>query len=134
FARAFEEEEVAGTPAVEAVEAEPIGADLVPGDAAPEPADAEAWGSLFLSPRWAWPAMEGVPTEPPPAAVAVEAVAAATMPNAARLPALAAARPAAIPAAAEARPAAAHKRPEWSELVASLRKDIERRRVEPPQR
>jgi hypothetical protein len=56
--------------------------------------------------------MEGVPTEPRAAVVAVEAV------------------------AAEARPAAApHKRdrPEWSELVASLRKDIERRRVEPPQ-
>ena len=37
-------------------------------------------------------------------------------------------------AVAEARPAPVpHKRPEWSELVASLRKDIERRRVEPPQ-
>jgi len=51
------------------------------------------------------------------------------------MPALAAARPAPAPApaVAEPRPAAAHKRPEWSELVASLRKDIERRRVEPPQ-
>ena len=34
--------------------------------------------------------------------------------------------------ASRARGAQAH-RPEWSDLVASLRKDIERRRVEPPQ-
>jgi hypothetical protein len=48
-------------------------------------------------------------------------------------PALAATRPAPAPAAAEPRHAPAHKRPEWGELVASLRKDIERRRVEPPE-
>jgi len=67
--------------------------------------------------------MEGVPTEMPSALAAVEAAVAVPV-------AVAAA------AVAEARPAPApHKRdrPEWSELVASLRKDIERRRVEPPQ-
>ena len=81
-------------------------------DAAPEPADAEPWISAVLSPRWAWPAMEGVPTEPPAVFVPVDVAVAVT----------------------EARPApASHKRPEWGELVASLRKDIERRRVVPPQ-
>jgi hypothetical protein len=48
-----------------------------------------------------------------------------------------AAPPAAAPAAPAPRVAAAsgskRDRPEWSELVASLRKDIERRRVEPPE-
>jgi hypothetical protein len=88
---------------------------IIPGEAKRQPSDAEPWISSFLSPRWTWPAMEGPPTEPPAAFVHVEA---------------------AVAAEAEARPApAAHKRdrPEWSELVASLRKDIERRRVEPPQ-
>ena len=88
------------------------------GDAKRRPSDAEPWISTFLSPRWAWPTMEGVPTEPPAVFVPAEAAVAA------------------VAAVAEARPApAAHKRdrPEWSELVASLRKDIERRRVEPPQ-
>ena len=102
-ARAFEAETIDSAPVVE---------DVNPEDAEPEPADAEPWVSAFLSPRWAWPVMEGVPTEPPAALVAVEV------------------------AVAEARSAPApHKRdrPEWSELVASLRKDIERRRVEPPQ-
>jgi hypothetical protein len=113
--RAPSKEEVAGTPVADALEAEAIGAEIVPSEAAPEPADAEAWGSLFLSPRWAWPAMEGVPTEPPPAAVAVEAVAAATMPTAARLPALAAARPAAIrPPPSEARRGAPSSGAGWS--------------------
>jgi hypothetical protein len=53
-----------------------------------------------------------------------------------KLPSLTVPR-AAMPAAAAPRPAAAagakSGRPEWSELVASLRKDIERRRTEPPQ-
>ena len=123
FARAFEDEEVAGVPVVEASASKTV-EDIDTEDAAPAPADAEPWGSVFLSPRWGWPAMEGVPTEHPAAFAAVEAVAAVAQPRPARMPA---------PAVAEPRHAPAHKRPEWGELVASLRKDIERRRVEPPQ-
>ena len=135
FARAFEDEEVAGVPLAQAIDSESV-EDLDTEDAEPAPTDAEPWGSLFLSPHRAWPRMEGVPTEQPAAFAAVEAVAAvaqATSPT--RMPALAVPRPAPAPAPAVAEPrhAAAHKRPEWSELVASLRKDIERRRVEPPQ-
>ena len=131
FARAFEDEEVAGVPLVQAIDSEAV-EDIDPEDAEPAPTDAEPWGSLFLSPHRAWPKMEGVPTEQPGALAAVEAVAAVAQASPVRMPALAA-RPAPAPAVAEPRPAAAHKRPEWSELVASLRKDIERRRVEPPQ-
>ena len=133
FARAFEDEEVAGVPIVQASASETV-EDIDTGDAEPTPTDAEPWvGSLFLSPRFGWPAMEGVSTEHPSAPAAAEAVAAVAKPTPARIPAVAAARPAPAPAVAEPRHAPAHKRPEWGELVASLRKDIERRRVEPPQ-
>jgi hypothetical protein len=105
-------EPVAGAAAASASAYTRAADSINPADAKRQPSDAEPWISSFLSPRWAWPAMEGPPTEPAAAFVHAEA------------------------AVAEARPApAAHKRdrPEWSELVASLRKDIERRRVEPPQ-
>jgi len=100
-------------------------ADANPEDAEPWPSDAEPWVSASLSPRGGWPAMEGVPTELP------SAFAAAAVEVPVPVAVVAAAAP-----VVEARPAPApHKsnRPEWSELVASLRKDIERRRVEPPQ-
>ena len=104
FARAFEDEEVAGVPLVQAIDSE-SGEDIDPEDAEPAPTDAEPWGSLFLSPHRAWPRMEGVPTEQPVALAAVEAVAAvAQAASPARMPALAAARPAPAPAVAEPRP------------------------------
>jgi hypothetical protein len=135
FARAFEDEEVAAVPVVQAKASKTV--DIDTEDAEPAPTDAEPWaGSLFMAPRSGWPAMEGVPTDHPPAPPALataEAVAAVAKPSPAKLPALSATRPAPAPAAAEPRQAPAHKRPEWGELVASLRKDIERRRVEPPQ-
>jgi hypothetical protein len=104
-ARAFEAETADGAPAVE---------DIYSAEAEPQPTDAEPWGSAFMVPQGPWPATEGVRTEPVVAAAPT---------------------PVDVPAV-EARPAAAphkHGRPEWGELVASLRKDIERRRTDPPQ-
>jgi len=144
-ALAFTSERVAGADTFE---------DISPEEAAPRRTAAEPWVATFQSPRWVWPVMEGVPAETPAAFIAAEIAVAETRPAMMEArPAIAEARPAmaearravaaARPVAAEARPVAAearpapapHKRdrPEWSELVASLRKDIERRRVDPPQ-
>jgi hypothetical protein len=114
--------------------------DVDAGFAQPEPADAEFWMAASLTPRRAWPIIEGVPTESPiPASAPIEAAEATAPPRSARVPALTEPRPAPAPAPAVADPRSApapapHKRdrPEWGELVASLRKDIERRRVDPP--
>jgi hypothetical protein len=77
-------------------------------DAPAEAGDVEPWVAAALGRPHAWPALEGMPAE-----IFVEA-----------------ARPVAeAPRAAAAPPA--RERTEWTELVASLRKDIERRRTEP---
>jgi hypothetical protein len=75
--------------------------------AGPDPDDVEPWISASLARLYTWPVLEGVPAE-----IVIEPV----KPEPAR------------PLAA----AATHTRErEWTELVASLRQDIERRRVEP---
>ena len=78
----------------------------------PEANDTEAWASGSLNKPSNWPALEGVPAE-----IVIEPV----KPEPVR------------PVAAVAPPARDVREREWTELVASLRQDIERRRVEPQQ-
>jgi hypothetical protein len=104
-ARAFEAEPTDSAPPAD---------DVYPAGAEPEPTDDEPWGSAFMVPRGEW--LEKPEALPTPVAAAASA-------------------PIEVPAAEARHAPAPHKRdrPEWSELVASLRKDIERRRVDPPQ-
>ena len=104
-AHAFDAEPTDSAPSVE---------DAYVAGAEPQPTDDEPWGSAFMVPRGEW--LEKAEVLPAPLAAAPLA-------------------PIEVPALEARHAPAPHKRdrPEWSELVASLRKDIERRRVDPPQ-
>ena len=100
-------------------------------------ADSLAAADTVSAPR---PAPQAPRQVPPPPQIVVPRAAPAPIPSitvprpAPALPTLTVPRAAVAAAAPRANGTGAKSgRPEWSELVASLRKDIERRRVEPPQ-
>jgi len=100
-------------------------------------ADSLAAADAVSAPR---PAPQAPRQVPPPPQIVVPRAAPAPIPSitvprpAPALPTLTVPRAAVAAAAPRANGTGAKSgRPEWSELVASLRKDIERRRVEPPQ-
>jgi hypothetical protein len=91
-------------------------------DAEPDAADVEPWMAAALARPYSWPTIEGAPAEiflDAPRPVVDTPRPAVDSPR----PVVETPRPPATPAARD--------RAEWTELVASLRQDIERRRAEP---
>jgi hypothetical protein len=99
----------------------PVHADLMAEFAVfpAEAADPDAWLSGSLGRPHTWPRLEGVPAE-----IMVEGARAVA-------PAARTVAPAARERTDRPAPAPTRERNEWTELVASLRQDIERRRAEP---